>query len=307
MEFLVVFNQKAGQANQNKLNQIIKIIENKGSSVKLLSLTDDGFKSELLGSLKDLKGLITFGGDGTLNTIVNVILSSTSLSPDELPTIVPYPSGTANDFAYQLFEQEVSIEEMINSVFQENIKFLDVGRVNDYYFINVFGIGSFADISYKTPPELKQRLGMWAYWVEAIKQLPNFGSINFSLKDTTKIETTQGYLLLVLNGKGAGGFKSLAPRSSLSDGKLDIVIVKENKTILDLAPLLPKIIRGEHLEDHRITYFQKDSIEITSDKEVVSVVDGEKGPTLPIKIDILPKRLPFAYQKQKEQEIKGLF
>ncbi|ACB84026.1 diacylglycerol/lipid kinase family protein [Natranaerobius thermophilus] len=294
--FLIVYNPKAGHVQSQNLSDLTRKIKERNFQVKSIALTETDFYEQLMDNLTKTRWLISFGGDGTLNTLISYL---SPLADEKLPVLIPYPSGTANDFSYQLYGGTPEIEQILTAVEREEYCYLDVGKVNDNYFINVLGAGIFVDVAYKTDSALKQRIGMWAYWFEAIKQIPNFKPITFFIDDGVNCQEIEGYLLLVLNGKGAGGFKSLAPESSLRDGKLDLVVIKESRTLLSLASLFPKILRGDHLDDHRVTYIQKNTFKIKldnkTDSDVVCVVDGEKGPDFPLEVQVLNQKLPFLH------------
>ena len=58
------------------------------------------------------------------------------------------PCGTANDFAKAVnlpFNPKDSIERIVNS----KPKKIDIGKINDKYFINVASAGMFTDVSQK--------------------------------------------------------------------------------------------------------------------------------------------------------------
>ncbi len=292
--FLIIYNQKAGHAAKDSLNNLILEIEHHGYLVSNLSITDDCFQERLYSLLPKVSWLISFGGDGTLNTVVNY------LAPleDQLPPVIPYPSGTANDFSRHLYGKEIDASDIMSNLENNstNTMFLDVAKANESYFINVLGTGLFADVAYQADPELKQKIGMWAYWFAALKRITQYKPISFFISENQSTQENQieGYLLLALNGRGAGGFPNLAPDSSLRDGLLDVVILKESSSLLSLATLFPKILNGHHIEDHRVTYFQTDELYLnTSENDMISVIDGEVGPSFPLHIKVIKQKLPF--------------
>ncbi len=293
MKFLIIFNRQAGQVKDIKLNEIMTFLQQKNHQVFCSAVHEfnvDKFTSFFY-EKETKRYVICLGGDGTLNTVVDRFVSQNIL---DVP-LMPYPSGTANDFAYQLYGEGIQLSHLVDAAEKRQYQYLDVGKVNEYYFINVLAAGSFADVAYQTPSKWKQKIGMWAYWFEAIRRMSTFHAIKFYLQSNENTESIQCYLLLVLNGRGAGGFKKLVPGSSLVDGKLDIILIKEPETLLELASLFPKILAGEHLQDHRIEYFQQSKLEIDTDhyEEIASVIDGEKGPSFPLKIEVLPAKLAF--------------
>ncbi len=295
MKLLMIYNPYAGHATQQNMARVSQAIRDQGFELAQLSMLDDDFSDQFLRLLDNLDGVISFGGDGTLNFLVNYIVTK-DIDP---PPLIPYPSGTANDFAHHIFGDSHDVTAILTAVDRGSYQYIDVGQVNERYFINVLGAGLFTDIAVVTKKELKQKYGMWAYWLEALKNLSRYHPNAFFISDGHIQETIEAYLLLILNGRGAGGFKSLAPMSSLTDGKLDIIAVTEVESLLGLATLFPKILMGEHLSDHRIKFLQKDRLDIDSSAGVKSVIDGEQGPDFPLTVQVLPRRLPCFYLDPK--------
>src|SRR5699024_5343495 len=126
---------------------------------------------------------IAVGGDGTINEVINGI-SDESYRP-KLGII---PAGTTNDFARALriprnFKKAV---EIITSGITVP---LDVGKVNDHYFINIAGGGELTELTYEVPSKLKTILGQLAYYIKGIEMLPFIKPIYAKIEyDGTVIE-----------------------------------------------------------------------------------------------------------------------
>ena len=95
------------------------------------------------------------------------------------------------------------------------------------------------------------------------------------------------YLLLVFNGKTAGNF-NLATEADVTDGKLDVIIFKAIQ-IIELIPLFIKVLRGEHLDSDKVVYFKTDDLYIESSEDIVTDIDGERGPDFPLRIQCIEK------------------
>ena len=93
------------------------------------------------------------------------------------------------------------------------------------------------------------------------------------------------YLMLVFNGKTAGNF-NLATQAEVVDGKLDVIIFKA-VPIIELIPLFIKVLKGEHLDSDKVVYFKTDDLYIESDEDIVTDIDGEKGPDFPLRIQCI--------------------
>lgn len=224
--------------------------------------------------------ILVAGGDGTVDNVVNHMKK---LNID-LPIGI-LPVGTANDFAKFIGIPE-DVEAACQQIINSEQKKIDIGRVNDKFFINVASTGLFTDVSQKTDVNLKNTIGKLAYYVKGIEQLPNFRKIN--IKVTSEVQNFEGdmYLMLVFNGETAGNFK-LAYKSKIDDGLLDVIIIRAGM-IIDIIPLFIKILKGEHLENvNGVLYFKTDKLQIECDEDIATDIDGEKGPNFPLNIECI--------------------
>ena len=54
--------------------------------------------------------------------------------------------------------------------------------------------------------------------------------------------------------------------------------------IYELIPLFIKVLKGEHLDSDRVIYFKTDNLHIECSENIVTDIDGEKGPDFPLDI-----------------------
>jgi diacylglycerol kinase family enzyme len=57
--------------------------------------------------------------------------------------------------------------------------------------------------------------------------------------------------------------------------------------IYEMLPLFIKILRGEHLDSDKVIYFKTNDIIIESNEDIVTDIDGEKGPEFPLHIECI--------------------
>ncbi len=224
--------------------------------------------------------VIIAGGDGTVDTVVNCMKKRDI----DLPIAI-LPVGTANDFA-KFIGMSQNVEEACEQILSSKPKDLDIGKINDKYFINVASTGLFTDVSQKTDVNLKNTIGKLAYYLKGLEQLPNFRSLHIKVSSEEIEFHGEMYLMLVFNGQTAGNFK-LAYKADVTDGMLDVIIIKA-VMLKDLLPLFIKILKGEHLEGQNgIIYFKTDKLDIECHEDIVTDIDGERGPDFPIHIECI--------------------
>ena len=106
--------------------------------------------------------LFVAGGDGTLNEVVNGV-GATPAGFDGM-TFGIIPLGTGNDFATALGIPS-DVERALAAVINGDCVAVDVGRLNDRYFINVSAGGFIAEVSDAVDPTLKTIAGKLAYLI----------------------------------------------------------------------------------------------------------------------------------------------
>lgn len=228
--------------------------------------------------------IIVGGGDGTVNLCVNAMIKHDI----NLPLAI-LPSGTANDFAYY-FGLPSDIKELMDIALGDVTSPADVGKVNDKVFINVAAMGALVDVSQKTDPNLKNSLGIVAYYLTAMSELPQVRPLAVKLTTPDEVYEEEIYFMVVMNGESAGGFRKLNPESSINDGKLDVIAFLK-MPIVELAPLLIEVLRGRHPQNKHVLYFQTDELTMESDADIGTDIDGEHGEKLPLHFSVLHNRL----------------
>ena len=275
-----IYNPMSGETIiVDKLDEVIKIHQEYGYMVCPFRLNKDMNMNLALKDIDDnYSHIVIAGGDGSLDLLINTLMSLNINIP-----IGIIPMGTANDYA-KYIGMPNDIEKALIQILESTPKKMDIGKINDMYFVNVASTGLFTDVSQKTDSDMKNTIGKLAYYIKGIEQIPTFRNIPVKISSKEKTFDGDMYAVLVFNGRTAGNI-DFAYKSKGDDGLLDVIII-EGKNLKNLIPLFAKFIRREHLEDPvGITYFQTDELTIEStDKDLVSDIDGERGPDFPLSI-----------------------
>ena len=236
--------------------------------------------------------VIVAGGDGTLNYVVNEMMSK-GLS---IPLSV-IPTGTANDFAGALGMSPDAIKaarQIIDGVV-ENI---DCGVVehfdgevsNKKYFINIFSFGIFTTTSHHTPQQLKQKMGRFAYFMEGLKELRTMHGIPLTITtddDTFYFPTLMG---LVLNGETAGRVP-LMRKANLKDGVFDCLFLRKREVFALSAFDMLLYVFG--VKTNAVKYVRTSSLMLMTPVSDMTDIDGQKGVKFPMKATCLSGALRF--------------
>ncbi len=283
----LIYNPMSGQRTfKTRLDYMIEVFQNAGYELRVhRTMNNEDFPVFFEDrDFTGCQGIIVAGGDGSFNHVVNSMQKNNL----DIPVGV-IPAGTANDFAKHLGIPE-NLQDAIDVLAKKQTRFLDLGLVNDQYFVNVCSGGLLINISHQIEPELKSTFGKMAYYIKGVAELPKFRSLKFRITSGEKVYEEELFLFLVLNGSSAGGFNRIGEYASMKDGMLDFVGIR-SCPINDVPRVFTKIMRGEHLGDKDILYFKTDHliVECLEEEPIPSDVDGEIGPEYPLDIKVLPE------------------
>lgn len=207
------------------------------------------------------------------------------------PKLGIIPVGTTNDFARALCIPR-DIKKAVDAILAEQSMFLDIGRVNDRYFMNIAGGGKLTELTYEVPSRLKTMLGQLAYYMKGIEMLPSLKPTRVKIEYDGQVLDDDIMLFLVSNTNSVGGFEKLAPSAKFDDGYFDLIILKK-MNLAEFIRIASLALRGAHLDDKNVIYTQAQSIKVTPEDKMQLNIDGEFGGLLPGEFTNLNKHLEF--------------
>lgn len=281
-----IYNPFSGEREILKyLDYIINAYQKQGLTIVPFRISfNTKLENAFLGMDSSYDHILVSGGDGTVNQVINIMKSKNI----DIPVAV-LPAGTANDFAH-VIGMPYSIRKSVDMILNSTPKLIDLGKVNDKYFINIFSCGLFTDVSQKTPTKHKNTFGKLAYYFTGLKELPNFKKLNLSVKSPHGNFSGSSILFFVFNGRTAGGFE-IAHDSLVDDGMLDVIIV-DGENILEKLTFLSQFILMKNFDYPKgIVHFKTDNLQIEVENTYTTDIDGEPGPVSPLHITCEKKSL----------------
>jgi diacylglycerol kinase (ATP) len=241
--------------------------------------------------------IIAAGGDGTLCEVINGMAEKA-----HRPTLGIIPLGTTNDFARALYIPK-NWEQACDIIVKQYSRAIDVGKLNNRYFINIVGGGSMTELTYEVPSKLKTVIGQLAYYMKGLEKLPRLRPIEVFIKSAEMNIHEEIMLFLISNSNSVGGFEKLSPDASMSDGLFDVIILKRCN-LAEFIRVVSMALRGEHMNDPNVIYFQTREIEVSSPDYVQLNLDGEFGGTLPCVVSNLPNHLQIIIDESGQSTYK---
>lgn len=276
----LIYNPYSGEnVILRELDRVVKMHQEKGYEVVPYRIQRDRSIDEVLDDIEGYKYILVAGGDGTVDSVVNAMKRKNV----DLPIGI-LPLGTANDFGKFLGIPN-KVEDALERILKFNPKPIDLGKVNDKYFVNVASTGLLTDVSQKTDVNLKNTIGKLAYYLKGLEEIPNFRKLEVKITTDEMVYDDTMYLILVFNGQTAGNLR-LATKAEVDDGYLDLIIIKAVQ-LYEILPLFIKILKGDHLDSKKVVYVKTKKIKIETDEGIVTDIDGEKGPDFPLDIECI--------------------
>ena len=300
-EALIIFNPQAGGARraQVSLGRAQKILAS-GGIVSELAFTDGRDSASKLArqAVRDRRQMvISCGGDGTLNEVVN------GLAGSAVPLAL-FPAGTGNILAQEL-ALPLNIEQAATLVARCKLKRIALGFVTTEsnaragrYFISVAGAGLDGAIVRGVNDALKRRTGTFAFWVEGFRQLVLHSLPRFCV--ITGDKTREATLVVVGRTKHYGGPVRITTEADLygNDFELMICTTRSRWRYLGYVGML---VAGQ-LRRARYAHFCRASVlrcEAIDARPVWLQVDGEPAGRLPAEFRIAPAALTLAIPPQR--------
>ncbi|WP_017381728.1 diacylglycerol kinase [Paenisporosarcina sp. TG-14] len=283
----IIYNPTSGRELFRKhLPEVLERLEKAGyeTSCHATTCEGDAVEAAKYAVNRGFDLVIAAGGDGTLNEVVAGISTF-----ENRPKVGLIPMGTTNDFARALRIPR-DIEKAVDIIIADETIPVDVGRVNDRYFINIAGGGKMTELTYDVPSKLKTVLGQLAYYIKGIEMIPSIRASRLRIEYDGDVFEDDAMMFLIGLTNSVGGFEKLAPDSSINDGKFTLLILRKCH-IGEFIRLATLAIGGNHLDDPLVVYKKASHIKVTSESHVQLNLDGEYGGNVPAVFENLHRHI----------------
>ena len=222
---------------------------------------------------------MVIGGDGTLHLAVNALMTSDC-------SIALIPAGTGNDFARGFARKQQAWHD---AVFNSRTELIDIGQINQRYFINVAGIGFDAEVV--TQLNKAGSFSSFGYTWQGIKQLFSFQARSLQGEFNGRPLSYSNLATIFANHHYFGGGLKIAPRAKLNDGQLDCYCMPADGLLKNLISFL-YLLLVKHHSLKRLKYTCLTTAEVTT-KGLSIEADGELVGFTPAKVKIHKQALRF--------------
>ncbi len=205
---------------------------------------------------KKIDIVVACGGDGTVNEVSEPLVHSKS-------ALAIIPAGSGNGFAMHIGMGR-DAQKAIHKINDSTQLCIDTCTVNGTYFLNLAGVGFDALVAYKAEHGgTKRGFGMYAQMVR--KELLQYEAMQYQLQLDDEVIAGKYRLIAIANAAMYGYNFNIAPGAKLTDGLLDIVLIKD-------APLLRSLLSSWRMLNKSI--YKSALVEVKRCKEAKIKLDA---------------------------------
>ena len=290
---LFIINPVSGVKDNHSIAQLISnTLDNHNIKFDIMYTKHHGHAKDYVHTMDSVlyDSILILGGDGTINEIVNGILSR---KDGYLPILGFLPGGTGNSVLHDLGYQDsiVALEPLLSHTINHiDVMSLQFNNLIEYS-INILGWGLVADIAIFA--EKLRFIGQSRYNIASLYYI-----LQSTARDCTLILDNTTYFnqylfILVQNTIHTGKGMKAAPHAKLDDGLLDVLIVNKDVNRLQLLSLLSRLSDGSHIKSEYVEYLQVSNVELIPKINEGVNIDGDVKYSTPVKISVLQQKLPI--------------
>lgn len=250
----------------------------------------------------NITDIVICGGDGTVSQVASSIIDE-----DVNIGIIPMGSGNGLAFAAKIPKD---VNKALDIIFTGKGRYIDSFFINDTFSCMLCGLGFDAQVAHDFSKVKSRGLGTYIK-----KSLENFITANtypFEIINKGKAFSTDAFFISIANSNQFGNQFTIAPKASLNDGLLDIVIVKKMSKLKTVVAIINQVLAGKINEHDKknfhkkdILYFQTKQLIIHNLAKAPLHIDGDPANTAKkFNIKIIPDAFKLIQPISKKDHIK---
>jgi YegS/Rv2252/BmrU family lipid kinase len=213
-----VINPNAGVKKKINILEFIKTHFPKHISYDLIVWKNkddfESIKQQLL--LGNYSIVVACGGDGTVNQVASVV-AHTSMA------LGIFPLGSGNGLA-RSNRIPLNLNKALQIIEKAQIKKIDGALINNHPFFCTAGVGFDAHIANEFATSTKR--GFVTYFKTTVKEFFSYSPGLYKITIDGRIIETKAFLITIANAGQWGNDVYIAPEAELSDGILNVSILK---------------------------------------------------------------------------------
>ena len=277
MYYAFIVNPVAGSGFATAVMQKLEErLHNDGIAYRIFRTEKPGHATELAAALSgdpEAAAVVSVGGDGTAGEVAAGLTGTGK----EMGII---PAGTGNDFIKSA-GIPIDPDKAYDLLLRGKPGKIDTGTVNDRFFLNVCGTGFDVTVLDYAESEKKKHRGLTPYFLGLLKAIAHYRSIRLTISADGEQQEGQYLICSIANGRYIGGGIPICPRAEISDGFLDLVLIRHVarwKIPFYLPGLMMKKALKFRITQHRlvkILTIEGENLRINIDGDIISLSRAE--------------------------------
>ena len=274
-KILYIVNPISGTRSKKSLQEIIeKETRRAGFSYAVYPSVANGDYRFLYPIIEEQKftDVVIAGGDGTINQAVN------SLRQQKVQFgIIPCGSGNGLAFSAGIPKDPV---KALRIAFNGKSKLTDGFFINNQFACMLCGLGFDAQVAHDFATSPKR--GLTTYVKKTIEDFISAKAYPFVLTANGKELHTEAFFISVANSNQFGNHFTIAPKASLNDGLLDVVIMTKQNKLGVVYQAFKQVLGFNKVqnidvfnEQSSLLYFQTEKLKITNEGGAPLHIDGD--------------------------------
>ena len=276
---IYIINPISGTKIKKNVQELIeKKTRAENISFQVYPSVASGDYSFLHGVIREQKitDIVIAGGDGTINQVVSSLM-------DFNVNFGIIPCGSGNGLAYTA-KIPKQPDKALDTIFNGKPEAIDGFYINGQFSCMLCGLGFDAKVAQDFARQPKR--GLTTYIKQVVKNFFSAKIYSFEVSSNNHTFPTEAYFISIANSNQFGNNFTIAPKASVSDGLLDIVIVTRQSKLSMLLQTL-KQIRGKNkletgiikAKKKGVIYFQTDQLSIKNLSDAPLHIDGDPAAT----------------------------
>lgn len=280
-----IINPKSGTGRKTKYPDLIHKYFSESFyqlDIHFTEYANDGFLRAKEYVQQEYDAVVAIGGDGTVNEVARAVMGSET-------ALGIVPCGSGNGLALHL-KLPLQTSAALKRIRKMRTTRIDAGLLNDQPFFCTAGVGYDAYIANRFAETGKR--GPVVYMGEVIFQYFDYKSQTYKLTfdDYPPIER-KAFLITFANASQWGNNASIAPKASVIDGLMDVVVMSEFPLLV--APTISLSLFIKQLDKTRyVETFKCKKLVVERTQSDYVHFDGEPGMMgQELMVQIVPKAL----------------
>ena len=264
---IFIINPISGGKDKTKIPEVIDRYLDKAKFNANFRFTEyPGHAAEIAAEagLKNFEVVIAVGGDGTINEV-----STQVLKQGKILGILPFGSGNGLSRYLKIPMNTIKALEVINGM---HVKRIDTANFNGMPYFNMAGMGFDAHISALFAANKKR--GLSGYVKTGLKELLNYKAQHYKIRVDGRVLERDAFVVSIANSSQYGNNTYISPEASITDGLLDVCIIKAFP-LIKLPKLAYQMIRGNTHKSSMVEIIRGRKVEISRSTEAAIHIDGE--------------------------------